>query len=224
MLVAIDLASLALTSVASPGTTGPMPRRTRTPIPPRHGLRRLREAKDMTRAELAGLTGFSASRIVKLERNEARLKVEDLAVFARALDCRPEDLVAAEGQVAEPVFRAPIVDVSELVDLDRVAAQAPHGSVPLDEPVARAVAVPMLDNSMDRIAPLGSLLVLDRDDRQLVDGEVYLVRYDGRFFCRRWRAQPPGLVPDSVESGHPELACDVQPQVIGRLIVVIRKV
>lgn len=201
-----------------------MPRRTRIPIPPRHGLRRLREARGLTREQLAALTGFSASRIVKLERNEARLKVEDLAVFARALECRPEDLVAAEGPAAEPVSRAPIVDVSELDDLDRVAAEAPHGSVPLDEPVAHAVAVPMLDNSMDRIAPLGSLLVLDRDDRRLVDGEVYLVRHGGRFLCRRWRADPPGLVPDSVESGHPDVSCDVQPEVFGHLIAVIRKV
>lgn len=201
-----------------------MPRRTRTPIPPRHGLRRLREAKGLTREDLAGLTGFSASRIVKLERNEARLRVEDLAVFARALECRPEDLVAADGPVAEPVSRAPIVDVTELDDLDRVAARAPHGSVPLDEPVAHAVAVPMLDDSLDRIAPLGSLLVLDRDDRRLVDGEVYLVRHEGRFLCRRWQARPPSLVPDSVESGHPTVACDLQPEVIGRLIAVIRKV
>ncbi len=201
-----------------------MPRRTRTPIPPRHGLRRLREAKGLTREDLAALTGFSASRIVKLERNEARLRVEDLAIFARALDCRPEDLVAAEGPAAEPVSRAPIVDVSELDDLDRVAAQAPHGSVPLDEPVARAVAVPMLDDSLDRIAPLGSLLVLDRDDRQLADGEVYLVRHGGRFLCRRWQAVPPMLMPDSVESGHPAIPSDVQPEVYGRLIAVIRKV
>ncbi len=201
-----------------------MPRRTRTPIPPRHGLRRLREAKGLTREGLAGLTGFSASRIVKLERNEARLKVEDLAVFARALNCRPEDLVAPEGRAAEPVLRAPIVDVSELDDLDRVAAEAPHGSAPLDEPVAHAVAVPLLDNSMDRVAPLGSLLVIDRDDRRLADGEIYLVRHGGRFLCRRWRARPPALMPDSVETGHPELPCDVQPQVLGRLIAVIRKV
>lgn len=201
-----------------------MSRRSRTPIPPRHGLRRLREAKGLTRDDLARLTGFSASRIVKLERNEARLKVEDLSAFARALGCRPEDLVAPDGSPAPPVFRAPIVDVSELDDLVAVAASAPHGTVAIDEAVARPVAVPMLDGSLDRIAPLGSLLVLDRDDVRLADGEIYLVRHAGRFLCRRWLSRPPSLVPDSVDSGHAAIACEVQPEVFGRLIAVIRKV
>jgi transcriptional regulator with XRE-family HTH domain len=201
-----------------------MPRRARTPIEPRHGLRRLREAKDLTREELARLTGFSASRIVKLERNEARLKVEDLPVFARALDCRPEDLVAPAGLPAEPVFRAPVVDLSELDDLARVAEAAPHGTVPLDEPVARAVAVPILDRSLDRLAPLGSLMVLDRDDTAPVDGEVYLVRHGGRYLFRRWQACPPALLPDSVEGGHEPIPCETTPEMLGRLIAVIRKV
>lgn len=201
-----------------------MARRTIPAKEPPHALRRIREARDLSRAELARRSGFSESHIVKLERGEARLHVDDLAAFARALDCAPADLVSPDAGVPDPTVHAPVVDLTELDDIDDVVARCPHGTVPVPGSAPRAIAVPLLDASMDRVAPLGSFAVFDRDDRALKDGEIYLVRVgDGTWLCRRWVAKGGRLEPDSRERGHRAIAARGAPVVAGRLIAVIRK-
>lgn len=206
-----------------------MPRRVTPQHKPPHALRRIREARGMTRAELGRRAGFSESHIVKLERGEARLHVDDLAAFAGALDCEPEDLVRADGVPPTPTSHAPIVDLTELDELDEldaIVATCPHGTVPVPGSTKRPLAVPLLDGAIDRVAPLGSYAVFDRDDRRLVDGEIYLVRHDGRWLCRRWRDRTMGgrLEPDSRERRHRPIPVAAPPEVAGRLIAVFRKV
>ena len=189
-----------------------------------HALRRIREARGLSRAELARRSGFSESHIVKLERGEARLHADDLAAFARALDCTPADLVSPDAGVPYPTVHAPVVDLTELDEIDDVVARCPHGTVPVPGSARRAIAVPLLDASMDRVAPLGSFAVFDRDDHVLKDGEIYLVRVgDDTWLCRRWVAKGGRLEPDSRERGHRAIAAKATPAVAGRLIAVIRK-
>ena len=179
----------------------------------------------MSRAELGRRAGFSESHVVKLERGEARLHVDDLAAFAQALDCEAADLVRTEAAPPEPTFHAPVVDLTELDEVDAVIAACPHGTVPVPGNVKRALAVPLLDGAIDRVAPLGSFAVFDRDDRRLEDGEIYLARVDDRWVCRRWHARPTGgrLEPDSRDGGHPSITVATPPEVAGRLVAVIRK-
>jgi transcriptional regulator with XRE-family HTH domain len=201
-----------------------MPRRA-VPSTPPHALRRIREARGLSRAELARRAGFSASHVVKLERGEARLHVDDLAAFAAALACEPADLVRPDSAVPTATVHAPIVDLTELDEIDAVAAAAPHGTIAVTAAAKRAVAVPLLDGSLDRVAPLGSFAVFDRDDRRLRDGEIYLLRHDGRWLCRRWRRTARGgrLDPDSRERGHRGIEVGEPPLVLGRLVAVIAK-
>jgi len=202
-----------------------MPRRASRSSQPPHALRRIREARGLSRAELGRRAGFSESHVVKLERGESRLHVDDLAAFAAALECEPADLVRLEAAPPEPTVYAPVVDLTELDDIDTVIAAAPHGTVPVPGKVKRPVAVPLLDSAMDRVAPLGSYAVFDRDDRALQDGESYLVRTELGWLCRRWLARPSGgrLEPDSRDGGHQPLVVAEAPEVAGRLIAVIRK-
>ncbi|MBM3533992.1 MAG: helix-turn-helix transcriptional regulator [Alphaproteobacteria bacterium] len=79
-----------------------MPRRASRSSQPPHALRRIREARGLSRAELGRRAGFSESHVVKLERGEARLHVDDLAAFAAALECEPADLVRLEAAPPEP--------------------------------------------------------------------------------------------------------------------------
>jgi hypothetical protein len=55
------------------------------------------------------------------------------------------------------------------------------------------------DNAMNRVAPLGSYIVLDRNDRVLVDGGYYLGRLDGSPVFRRWRFGPDRAEPCSTD-------------------------
>ena len=203
-----------------------MARRTRNPSrEPPHALRRIREARGISRAELGRRAGFSESHVVKLERGEARLHVDDLAAFASALDCAPADLVSVGVVPPQPTVHAPVVDLTELDEIDDVVRRCPHGTVPVPGSVRHVVAVPLLDASMDRVAPLGSFAVFDRDDCGLEDGEAYLVRTAGdRWLCRRWVARNRHLEPDSTERAHKSIAAETEPVVAGRLVAVIRRV
>ncbi len=200
-----------------------MARRTRLSKDPPHALRRIREARGLSRSELARRAGFSESHIVKLERGEARLHVDDLAAFATALDCAPADLVSVGAGPPRPTVHAPVVDLTELDEIDEVAQRCPHGTVPIPGSARRAVAVPLLDGSMDRVAPLGSFAVFDRDDRTLADGETYLVRTGDGWLCRRWVAKGKRLEPDSHERGHRSIVARDLPEIAGRLVAVVRK-
>jgi len=202
-----------------------MPRRVERSKQPPHALRRIREARGLSRAELGRRAGFSESHVVKLERGEARLHVDDLAAFAAALDCEPADLVRTEAAPPEPTVYAPVVDITELDDIDAIVAASPHGTVPVPGKVVRPVAVPLLDSAMDRVAPLGSYAIFDRDDQALHDGEIYLLRLEQGWLCRRWLAKATGgrLELDSRDGGHQTIIVDEPPRAAGRLIAAIRK-
>ncbi len=203
-----------------------MARRTSRTKEPPHALRRIREARALSRAELGRRAGFSESHIVKLERGEARLHVDDLAAFAAALGCQPADLVRADAAPPAPTVHAPVVDLTELDEVDDVVARCPHGTVPVAGDVRRPLAVPLLDAAMDRVAPLGGLAVFDRDDVSLRDGEIYLVRTNEEgWVCRRWIVRPTGerLEPDSRDGGHQPIVVKARPVVAGRLIAIVRK-
>ena len=201
-----------------------MARRTSLSNEPPHALRRIREAQGLSRAELGRRAGFSESHIGKLERGEARLHVDDLATFASALDCAPADLIDLDTAPLRPTVHAPVVDLTELDEIDDAVRRCPHGTVPAPVSARRAVAVPLLDGSMDRVAPLGSFAVFDRDDRTLADGETYLVRTEDGWLCRRWVAKGKRLEPDSHERGHRAIVARDLPEIAGRLIAVVRKI
>ncbi len=201
-----------------------MARRSSLSNEPPHALRRIREAQGLSRTELGRRAGFSESHIGKLERGEARLHVDDLAAFASALHCAPADLVVVGSAPPRPTVHAPVVDLTELDEIDDVVRRCPHGTVPAPGSARRAVAVPLLDGSMDRVAPLGSFAVFDRDDRTLADGETYLVRTDNGWLCRRWVAKGRRLEPASHERGHRAIVARDLPEIAGRLIAVVRKI
>lgn len=201
-----------------------MARRSSLSNEPPHALRRIREAQGLSRAELGRRAGFSESHIGKLERGEARLHVDGLATFASALDCAPADLVVVGTAPPRPTVHAPVVDLTELDEIDDVVRRCPHGTVSAPGSARRAVAVPLLDGSMDRVAPLGSFAVFDRDDRTLADGETYLVRTDDGWLCRRWVAKGKRLEPASHEGGHRAIVARDLPEIAGRLIAVVRKI
>lgn len=58
-------------------------------------IKDLREARDLTAQQLAKLAGTTQAQISRLENGERRLTVEWLMRLAKALECAPEDLLAA---------------------------------------------------------------------------------------------------------------------------------
>lgn len=53
------------------------------------------------------------------------------------------------------------------------------------------------DDAMNRLAPAGSYIVVDRNDRDLVEGRCYLGVLDGREIFRKWAGDPHRAEPYS---------------------------
>ena len=101
---------------------------------------------------------------------------------------------------------------------------------PLDE--AETVPVPyhrnslvclrVEGNSMNREAPPGSIIAVDYQDIDPIDGKYYVAVIDGEATFKRFRAKPPRLEPDSHESGHEGYYKDFR--IVGRVVFVLREI
>lgn len=80
-------------------------------------------------------------------------------------------------------------------------------------------------NSMDRIAPEESVIVVDYGDRDLIDGRYYVFRLSngGDATFKRYRTNPTRLEPDSTRP-HETIFPDETVEVIGRVVQVIKQI
>ena len=74
---------------------------------------------------------------------------------------------------------------------------------------------------MSRVAPGGSLIVVDYYDQDPVDGKCYIFRVGGEATFKRYRASPARLEPDSGEAGHETIFPQDEIEVLGRVVRVI---
>lgn len=126
---------------------------------------------------------------------------------------------------AEPVFEVPLISWVQAGQLTE-ALEPSHFS-----DVNQRVVVPyrreslfalqVRGSSMSRVAPHGSMIVVDYYDRELSDGRCYIFRIDGEATFKRYRANPDRLEPDSIEPGHDTIFPKDGIEVVGRVVRVI---
>ncbi|WP_164634977.1 S24 family peptidase [Rhodopseudomonas sp. BR0G17] len=77
-------------------------------------------------------------------------------------------------------------------------------------------------DSMNKIAPDTSFIVVDRADRELVPGKDYIFMHDGRATFKRYRARPMRLEPYSHNPEHDPIELDGLEgvSVVGRVVKV----
>lgn len=78
---------------------------------------------------------------------------------------------------------------------------------------------------MDRIAPEGSVIIIDYGDRDLIDGRYYVFRLSngGDATFKRYRANPTRLEPNSTQP-HETIFPEESVEVIGRVIQVVQEI
>lgn len=91
-----------------------------------------------------------------------------------------------------------------------------------DLPSGDWVALEVRGNSMDRIAPEGSAILVNRSDRELVSGRYYvLIASDGEGVFKRYRSRPDRFTPFTLDPDeepiYPELEPDRGWAVFGRV-------
>lgn len=192
---------------------------------------RLREIrKSARRASLDG--GLTADAIRNVLRTKSRNPRRDtLEGIARGLDWTMEELLelASANNVSHtqtPVFDVPLISwvqagaLNETTDPYEVGDAASY--IPVTHNRRTLIALKVHGNSMNRIAPASSTIIVDFGDKTLSSGQYYVVKLDGQATFKKFRSEPDRLEPDSTEQ-YDTVFIDKELEVVGRVIQVINR-
>jgi SOS-response transcriptional repressor LexA len=191
---------------------------------------RLRElGKSARRASLDG--GLTPDAIRNVLRSKSRNPRRDtLEGIARGLDWTLEALLELQsgdgaGRI-NPVQDVPLISWVAAEELretkDSYAAGGAEDFIPISYNRDTLIALRVQGSSMNRIAPDGSIIIVDFDDRTLSPGQYYVVKHDGDATFKRFRTEPARLEPDSTDS-YDTIFITGEIEVVGHVIQVTRK-
>lgn len=156
--------------------------------------------------------------IAKLERSMRALSHDWMEKLAAALGVAPEDLIAGQGKEARPrlvpmLGRIPAGGWQE-------AIHDPEGFVPAPAGGPNVFGLRPHGNSMDLVIMPGAYVLVDPDQRELLDGRIFAVRNaEEETTLKRYRADPPRLEPQSSDPSHKPILFGDEPfTVIGRVV------
>ncbi|TZG28591.1 LexA family protein [Sphingomonas montanisoli] len=191
-----------------------------------HRLRELRLEKGYTLEQLAAKISAQNNEVVhfttlaKIEKSMRTISLDWIFKICVALGVDPGEVLDQQldrqkplrtipliGQIAAGNWREAVLDSTELA------------AVPVSTS-SSAFALELVGDSMDLIAPPGSLIVVDPEDGDLRDGKVYAImnsEHEATF--KRFRADPMRLEPVSSNPDHKPIPLGKVPfTVIGRVI------
>ena len=166
--------------------------------------------------ELAEKTGLSTTYISRMERGERNVSLKNLQKIAEALGVAPSELIdqksvtdvpilswVSAGAMARDDVQQDVIGEIRMYDLD---------------PRGEWIALRVEGDSMDRISPPGSLILVDLTDKALVPNACYIITdSDNQATYKRFRSNPPRFEPVSTNPSHEPIFPDGEPAVIGRV-------
>lgn len=176
-----------------------------------NGLKEAMAAREIGPTALAKAVDTAKQNIQRWADQERKLPIDWAVKIAPHVGRSPEDLFfgpSASRAVAIPVLSW--VSAGRLGQAEPVsdAAELRRITVADLEP-GNWVALEVKGGSMDRIAPDGSVIIVNRDDTRLLSDRFYVFAYsDGQSTFKRYRPNPPRFAPFSFdpdeETIHPE--------------------
>ncbi len=185
--------------------------------------------------EMLSVTGKSARRasieagmgpdvIRDIERDPGKsVTLKTIQNLARALDCEPAWLAFGSRSTGSSIARVPIISWVSAGSFEGVNDVWPEDP---DYPTMEAVDLPPGDwfaltvegDSMDRISPPGSIILVNRRDKKLIPNGCYVIANElGEATYKRYRPSPDRFEPVSVNSTHDPIFPDGAITVIGRV-------
>lgn len=168
----------------------------------------LRDAMSRTKVgptELAAAISSTKQSVQRWRDGERKLPIEMAEKMATALSTTVGELVLG---ARSGVQRVPLLDRISAGNLAAPTSQIPVEDVPLlafaDLGRGEFFALRVEGTSMDRVSPEGSLIVVNKADRQLVAGKPYVfwTPKEGATY-KRWRPGDPSyLEPDSWDNSN----------------------
>jgi len=207
-----NFAYLALDRICQSGNVRAMP-----DYPNR--IKELREKRRMTIESLADAAGLSVSYASRIENGKRNLSVKNLAAIADALGVAQSEILAAPADVV--VQHVPLVS---WVSAGRLWAHEPVEAKDITTTLSVAglgrgdwIALTIDGDSINRIAPSGAIVFVNRADTHLISGKFYVFSYDsGEATIKRFRSNPDRLEPYSTNPEHDTIFPESGLRVIGR--------
>lgn len=185
-------------------------------------LKRIRLLRRLSQQALADKARVSQQLISQLE-NGKNLSTTELPALAEALDVAVHEIDEAytpdEGGV--PTARVPVLSwVSAGAMMRDDASDVAKGTIKVADlpPTGDWIALTVDGDSMDRISPPESTIIVDRKDKRLVSNACYVISDpEGNATYKRFRPDPMRFEPVSTNPSHePIFPVDV-PIIVGRV-------
>jgi len=186
-----------------------------TNLPPNQ-IAAVRKRVGLKIEELAERAGLSTTYVWRMERGERNVSLKNLQKLADALGVAPSDLIESK-----PIADVPILAwVSAGMMARDDVQQDVVGEIRMSDldPRGEWIALRVEGDSMDRISPPGSLILVDLTDKALVPNACYIITDgDSQATYKRFRSNPPRFEPVSTNPAHQPIFPDGEPAVIGRV-------
>lgn len=159
----------------------------------------------------AGIDGTKLSRMANIDpkadpKNTQRIPLPVLHRLRDIFQSDPPGLPAGREAPFPHLVQVRILDKVPAGKLKQSLSQAPPEDAPkmifADLGKGDFFALTVDGDSMDRIAPDGSKIVVDQSDRELVSGKPYVFSDRGQASFKLWRANPPRWAPYSTNPAH----------------------
>lgn len=173
-------------------------------------------------ADATGVTTTQLSRMANVDpkappKNTQNIPLPKLREFAKYFNDTPPGLLIAHTREIQPPAPARSRELQRVPLLERVTAgrlKMPVSQLPPDEIKwmtfsglghGEFIALKVEDDadSMDRISPPGSIIVVNKADTDLKSGRYYIFEIAGKTTYKMWQAGPPSyLAPYSTNPTH----------------------
>ena len=167
--------------------------------------------------------GMGPDVIRDIERNPSKsVTLRTIEALAKSLDVNPEWLAFGTGDATNGRFGVPIVSwvsAGSFASGEPVTDFSDSPKIEVGElPPGDWFALTVDGDSMDRISPPGSIILVNRKDRKLVPNACYVIANEqGEATYKRYRASPDRFQAVSTNPEHEEIFPDGVVRVIGRV-------
>lgn len=183
-------------------------------------IRELRKERGISQEDLglAMQNQLTGSTIAKLETGRQALSADYILDIARVLQCDPADILVERRGSARMV---PVIGAVQAGNWrEAVETAGEFVPVPADLGGPNLFALRAVGDSMNRIVPDGGTVIVDPDQRELIDKKFYVVMNgEGETTFKQFSANPVALLPCSTNGEHQPIPLGSEPfTVIGRVV------
>ncbi len=184
-------------------------------------LKRIRALKKMSQASLASAAGVSQQLISQLEmgKNESTKELPAIA-FALGVGVHEIDEAYTPDVTGVPTTIVPLIAwvSAGAMSSDSISDEALGTIRVADLPPGDWIALEVKGDSMDRISPPESKIIVNRKDKALVSNACYVIADDnGDATYKRFRGNPMRFEPVSTNTKHEAIFPEHEPLIVGRV-------